>query len=378
MTNTIKGGALLAMAAALVLGGCSTIEKAREASRVDYKSVRQGRSLEVPPDLTQAPSDNALGVPKGGSASMADYEKSGGVDVGAQRTAAVHASVLPAQDNVRMERAGNERWLVVKGSPQEVWTRLKQFWATRGLNLAKENPETGVMETDWAEHRPDIDVGGITGFLKRTIGGNYVAGVRDRFRVRIEAGREPGTTEIYLAHSGMVERLSSDNSEVRTTYWEARPSDPDLEAEMLRLIMVDLGASEEKAKQVVADSASSAPKARLVSDNGVQKLMLDGDFANTWRQVGIALDRVGFSVQDRNREQGVYFVRYEDPAKSARKKSFLKKVFGGGKKKPASVYQVKVSDKSGVSAVSVLTESGQPDASGTGEKILKLLLEQLK
>ena len=378
MNNKMKNGALFLIVTGLALGGCSTIEKARESSRVDYKSVERGRSLEVPPDLTQAPADNAISVPQGGAASMADYERTGGVNVGAQRTAAVHASVLPTQDNVRMERAGNERWLVVKADPQTVWVKLKQFWATRGLNLAKENPATGVMETDWAEHRPDIDVGGITGFLKRTIGGNYVAGVRDKFRVRIEAGREPGTTEVYLAHSGMVEQVSSDNSEVRTTYWEARPSDPDLEAEMLRLIMVDLGASEEKAKQVVADGAKPAARARLVSEGGSQKLMLDGGFATTWRQVGIALDRVGFTVQDRNREQGIYFVRYEDPAKSGGKKGFFKKVFGGKKKTAAHLYQVKLTSAGDASAVTVLTESGQPETSGTGKKILKLLLEQLK
>ncbi len=364
--------------ASLLLGGCGAIEKAREASRVDYKSVEKGRPLEVPPDLTQAPSENALGVPKGSAASMADYERTGGVDVGAQRTAAVNAGVLPQPDNVRLERAGNERWLVVKAEPQAVWARLKQFWASRGLNLVKENAATGIMETDWAEHRPDIELGGIRGFLKKHIGGHYVAGVRDKFRVRIEPGREPGTTEVYLAHSGMVERSSSDNSEVRTTYWEMRPSDPDLEAEMLRLIMVDLGAPGDKAKQVVADGAKSAPKAKLVSANGAQKLLLDGDFANAWRQVGIVLDRVGFAVQDRNREQGVYYVRYDDPAKSGGKKGFFKKMFGGKKQTDNNVYQVKLADSGDTTAVTVLTETGDAETSGTGEKILRLLLEQLQ
>lgn len=378
MNNNIKSSVLLVAMTGLVLGGCSTIEKARESSRVDYKSVKPGHALEVPPDLTQAPSDNALGVPQGEAASMADYERTGGVNVGAQRTAAVSASVLPVQSNVKLERAGNERWLVVNSKPHDVWVKLRQFWTTRGLNLVKENPATGIMETDWAEHRPDIDLGGIRGFLKRHVGGNYVAGVRDKFRVRIEPGRTPDTTEVYLAHSGMVERLSDDNSEVRTTYWEMRPSDPDLEAEMLRLMMVALGAPESEAKQLASGGGKATPKARLLTEGAEQKLILDSSSANAWRQVGIVLDRVGFSVQDRNRDQGTYYVRYEDPAKSRGKKGFFKKVFGGKKKTPASLYQVKLTGTGDTSAVTVLTESGQTETSGTGEKILKLLLEQLK
>ncbi|RTZ59410.1 MAG: hypothetical protein DSZ32_05350 [Gammaproteobacteria bacterium] len=378
MNKRLINSVVIPALAGLILGGCGTIEKAREASRVDYKSVEKGRSLEMPPDLTQAPADNALGIPKGSAASMADYERSGGVDVGAQRTAAVNAGVLPQPDNVRMERAGNERWLVVKAEPQAVWARLKQFWATRGLNLVKENPATGIMETDWAEHRPNVKLGGIRGFLKKHIGGNYIAGLRDKFRVRIEPGREPGTTEIYLAHSGMVERSSSDNSEVRTTYWEMRPSDPDLEAEMLRLIMVDLGAPEDKAKQVAGSDVPTAPKARLLSDGSAPKLVLDSRFDNAWRQVGIVLDRVGFAVQDRNREQGVYYVRYDDPAKSGGNKGFFKKVFGGKKKAANNVFQVKLADHGETTSVIVLTESGAAETSGTGEKILKLLLEQLQ
>jgi outer membrane protein assembly factor BamC len=372
MTRTL---ALTAMA--ISLAACTTVF---ESDKVDYKGTKKAAPLDVPPDLTQLQKDNRYAVPDGrGVATASSFQQQRDANGTAAGTPAVAAAsdgaIGPVStDAVRIERAGNERWLVVKQTPEQLWPQLQQFWTDAGFTLEVESPQTGVMETNWNENRSKIP----QDILRRTIGrvfdSAYSTGERDKYRTRLER-RPDGATEIYISHRGAEEVLTGPQKEVAT--WTVRPNDPGLEAEFLGRLVAKLnGVKVKEATAAVVNAPVETQHAKL--DNG--KVVVDEGFDRAWRRVGLALDRVGFTVEDRDRVQGIYFVRYVDPD-SANKEGFFSKLFGSeDKNKEAQRYRVLVSavPNATTSNITVQSNDGKPETSPTGAKILQLLVDELK
>jgi outer membrane protein assembly factor BamC len=288
--------------------------------------------------------------------------------------------VLPTVEGMRVVRDGNERWLVVQGPPAAHWERARAFWLENGFTLKIDNPTAGILETDWAENRADIPSGIIRGFFGKILDSAYSTATRDRFRTRLERGPDD-TTEIYISHRGAEEVVQGGVQE--TTVWQPRPTDTELEAEMLNRLMVFLGAKKEQADRLMAASGAQPARARLERDgSGGVALRVDGDFAQVWRRTGLALDRVGFTVEDRDRARGAYFVRYIDPeAEVGKKEGFFSKLkfWGEGEKPEKTEYVVAVSGQGSVSRVVVLDRAaGARDNSETAVRILALLQEELR
>ncbi|TXG79278.1 MAG: outer membrane protein assembly factor BamC [Thermomicrobiales bacterium] len=365
----------------LLLGGCGIIE----SKKVDYRSVSKLPTLEIPPDLTQPQRDERYVVPDinpKGSATYSVYnaERSG---TGRASTA---QEILPKSADMRVERSGSQRWLVVPGTPEKLWPIVKDFWQETGFVLNLELPEAGVLETDWAENRARIPQDPIRATIGKAIDMLYSTPERDKFRTRLEAGAQPGTTEIYVSHRGMIEIYPNEAKD--RTIWQPRPADPELEAEMLQRLMIRLGAEEERAKVAIA-TGQKLDNARLDrSAPGSGLLELQEQFDRAWRRVGLALDRVGFVVEDRDRSQGQYFVRYVDPQVDNRTKSddsgILSKLMfwrSSEKKNPATAgaqYRVQVKGNAEASSVQVLSRDGAADSSESAKRLLAQLYEQLK
>jgi outer membrane protein assembly factor BamC len=374
----------VALLAALVLAACSSMPKI-ESDRIDYKS--QGGKLaplEVPPDLTKPGVDDRFAVPDVNSpsqATMSDYTKD---RVG--RPLASKSTVLPSQENARIERSGSQRWLVVKGDTEAVWNTAKQFWQELGFIVNVELPDAGVMETDWAENRAKLDAGIIRNFLGRMLDSISSTAERDKFRTRLERGAEPGSTEVYISHRGMEEVYVGSSVDSGQTKWQPRPPDPDIEAEMLRRLMTRFGVEPDRARAEFAAPTKIALRATLTKGkDGGGQLSLDDQFDRAWRRVGLALDRVGFTVEDRDRSKGLYFVRYVDPDvdnKTGESKGFLAKLnpFGKSDKKalPSEQFRIQVKDADTTSEINVLGKDGTIEKSPTAGRILALLYEQLK
>lgn len=361
---------------ALTLSACS-LDSVLPDKRVDYKKARTGDTLEVPPDLTQPGRDDAMAVPDTSPSGTATYSAYTGER---QETSPVAGSrVLPEQEEVRLEHDGNRFWLVVQGEPARVWPQVREFWLENGFLLKLDNPTIGIMETNWAENRADIPQGPIRSVIGKVFDSAYSAGTRDKYRVRLEDGLQAGTTEIYLTHSG-VEEVALGNSESDSFAWAPRPRDPELEAEMLKRLMVHMGVDKARAQRVVAErQAPEVPQARLVETDSGQALVLEEPFSRAWRYTGLALDRVGFTVQDRDRANGVYYVRYQDPSQGAEKEGFLSKLaFWRKDETPRDTYQVAVNSEGASSRIEVRTKDGEPDRSETAKRILNLLYEELK
>ncbi len=368
-----------AFAALALLAACSSIE-GLFGSDIDYKSARKLPPLDVPPDLTAPARDDRYQVPgAAGGTTLSGYEAG---RTQQQGRAAGPATLLPSVEGMRVERAGDQRWLVVNEPPDRLWPLVKTFWQENGLLIAREIPEAGVIETEWAENRAKIR----DSWLRRTLGSLleplHSSGERDKYRTRLE--RAPGGgTEIYISHRGLEEvYVSEDRTQ---TAWQPRPSDPGLEAEFLRRLMVRLGTPEGEARERVASAQPPPQRATLRKGlDGAQLLEVLEPFDRAWRRVGLALDRVGFTVEDRDRQKGVYFVRYADPqADLAGKKDegLLARLAFWRDDKPtikAEQYRVAVTAADEASRVQVLDKNGAAETSATAGRILALLHEQLK
>lgn len=364
MNPTLRLG-LLGLAVALT--ACSTLE----SDKIDYKSASIGSTLEVPPDLTQLATDTRYVVP-GKAASAAAYE------AGRAQQAKAGINAAPNQiGDVRIERNGNERWLVVARSPNQLWEPVRDFWLEHGFVLSTDQPQIGLMETDWAENRAKIPQDVIRRTIGKVFDSLYSTGERDKFRTRMER-RSDGGTDIYITHKGMEEVYT--NSQKDTTMWQPRPENHELEAEFLRRLMVKLGVSEEQAKAALA-AAPATPAvaaAQLVAVNGSQVIALNEDFDHAWRRVGLSLDRTGFTVEDRDRSQGTYFVRYVTPTEK-KEPGFFSKLFGASANAAApEKYRVVVHGSGQQSTVSVLKADGDPESSANVDRILRILVDDLK
>ena len=372
-----------ALLSTLLLAGCSGT--LLESKKIDYKSAskQQLPPLEIPPDLTTPNRDERYAVPDiapKGSATFSAYsdERSG------QSRSSKTTEVLPQVDKIRVERSGTQRWLVVSGmSPEQLWPTIKEFWQELGFIVNAETPQTGIMETDWAENRAKIPQDFIRNTIGKVFDSLYSTSERDKFRTRLEQGTEPGSTEIYISHRGMMEVYNSEAKD--STSWQPRPPDPEIEAEMLRRLMIRLGVNETQAKtQVAAVQKVELAKLERAGDGG-GALQLQEPFDRAWRRVGLALDRVNFTVEDRDRAKGLYFVRYVDPeTDNAKKKDtgFMSKLMfwksGKSDAVPSVQFRIYVKGEGGASTVQVLTREGGVEQSDTAKKILGLLYEQLK
>ncbi|MDB5959809.1 MAG: hypothetical protein JWP59_1103 [Massilia sp.] len=378
ITPAAKQGLLLS-ALLVSLTGCTFVGSVFESDKLDYRASKKAPPLDIPPDLTQLQKDNRYAIPDGrGVATASTYQKA------ATQSGAVAAAVpgdqvgLTSTAAVKVERNGNQRWLVVKQTPEQLWPQLKQFWADSGFTIEEESATTGTMETNWAENRSKIPQDVLRRTLGRVFDSAYSTGERDKYRTRLERAPD-GSTEIYISHRGAEEVLTGPSKEI--TQWTVRPNDPGLEAQFLAKLMARLtGVPDVKTTTAEVQAAPTQPQHAKIVGTTVE---VDEGFDRAWRRVGLALDRVGFTVEDRDRVNGVYFVRYVDPDLVGTT-GFLKKLFtfgaAGDKEKEAQRYRISVKSapNASTSSVTVMTNDGKAETGPTGAKILRLLGDELK
>ncbi|KRH78032.1 outer membrane protein assembly factor BamC [Ferrovum sp. JA12] len=382
-----RGGMVLLVC---VLSACSTTNSTLfKSKKVDYQSEAKTLpqpNLDVPPDLTPAQEDDRYSVPGEDTQTYSQYQKkqknnpTEAVSAGTQQ-------VLPKTSSlVSIERDGAQRWLVIHESPQVLWPKLRDFWMKEGFTLTLDNPKIGIMETNWNENSANLPQDFVQRMLSKVITNLYSSSLRDRFRTRVEQGKTPGTAEVFITHKGMEEVLSNDAS---TSVWEARPADPELEDEFIRRLALSLGVQQPLIDKEIKQDKQIALQAK--KNNAVVKeqaigdvLTLNDPFDRAWRSVGLALDRAGFTVQDRDREEGVYYVRYTDTeGVLAKKPGFFDRLAfwrSEDKSKETQTYRVKVVAK-GVGAPSevlVRNELDQPIPKALNQEILKLIKDQLQ
>ncbi|OZA08200.1 MAG: hypothetical protein B7Y05_19140 [Polynucleobacter sp. 24-46-87] len=360
--------------ASLSLLGCKSVTT---NDTVDYKSAGavRGPNLSYPPDLITAQADRRY-IVQDGSATMSEY------NAAVKKSVQTRKNVMTGIPGMRIARDGERRWLVVEKPAPELYPQIKDFWQENGFLLVIDSPSTGIMETDWAENRAKI----AQDFIRSTIGGAldslYDTGERDKYKTRLEVSK-PGETEIYITQRGALEVCTTDSTGACiSTIWTARPNDPELEAAFLARLMERLGMTQEMAKaQVAVPLGPKTPKAKLVQEGvNTAHIEMAAGFDRAWRDTGLALDRSNFTVEDRNRANGVYYVRYVNPKDLGDTKGFFSNLFSSKddsslKAKKYLVVVKSTGDNS--SSIYVQNADGKPENSAAGLQLLTLLTEQM-
>jgi outer membrane protein assembly factor BamC len=403
-----KRYAVLLMAGGLV-AGCGT----SSPTQIDYKSDSKSKqvSLAVPPNMIEETSDQRSLPPQGGQTSLSALQQ-------VQAKAPVSdLSVVPPVSGMHIQRDGTESWLVLDSkTPDQAWPQIRRFWQEQGFLLVVDQRDKGVMETDWNETHAQINEGLIRDTLSKAMGNSYVASERNKYRTRLEAGPSGGTY-VFISQKGMQEALSGPNSE--STQWQPKPNDPGLETEYLKRLMASLaladsrttagdtqsaalspagaqvtpgaataGANSAAAKTAAENVALAAqqptPDQSATSNTSAQytstELTLGEPYDRAWVRVGIALDRSNFTVDNRDRSRGLYFVRYVDPKDmSSAEQGFWSQVFHGKTEKVAKLYLVNVRAVTpDQTRVAVVDDKGNIDSSGPAKQIMSLVVDQLR
>jgi outer membrane protein assembly factor BamC len=350
------------------LSGCNMFGSKPESSPATTRAA-----LEIPPDLARPAGDDLAAVPPGGTAAYSDYTAK---TPAAASTAVAPADAkatpaVPASSNVRLERDGSQRWLVVQQAPDQVMERVRGHLASRNLELAIDDPKSGIFETKWEKRKVKLG----TNALTRAFASLQSTGLRDKFRIRVEPGREAGTSEVYVSHLGLEEVLTGNIDSGPGSTWQPRATDLQAEAEFLSALMTSFGMSEQVAKDQVGKAATGS--AVKVKDG---LLLQQQDMDQAWRRVGQALDRSAFAIEDRDRARGVYYV-YDRSAAGAAKKNTL---FGGWLTLGESTevieerLQVALTAAEGGIGLKVLNVKGERPESKNGERLLEYLQQQLQ
>ncbi|MDR5731723.1 outer membrane protein assembly factor BamC [Caballeronia sp. LZ025] len=394
---TKRMAALLTVAG--IVAGCGT----SSPTAINYKSDQRSKqsSLAIPPNLLDEAGDQRSLPPQSGQASLSDLQQ-------VQKVAPNAPTVVPPVSGMRIQRDGAERWLVVDGrTPDQVWPQIRRFWQEQGFLLVVDSRDKGVMETDWNETHPQISDGLIRDTLAKATGNSYVTAERNKYRTRLEAAPSGGTY-VFISQKGMREALTGVNND--SSQWQARPNDPALENEYLKRLMSSLALADSRtasgaadtgaqsanaanaqpakggdskaaavAAQNAANAGNSAIRNEAVPEAASSQLTLPEAYDRAWLRVGIALDRASFTVDDRDRARGVYYVRYVDPNdKSAREQGFWSQVFHGRKEIVAKQYQVNVrAITEGQTRVAIVDDKGEVDASPQARQIMALLAGQI-
>jgi outer membrane protein assembly factor BamC len=362
---------LIAMVCAAALStGCSSISDTLSGGKVDYRSNGSKTvNLEVPPDLVQLNGSGRYSHASGEAVSASTYTQS--TQIKQQQTSQV---ALNAAGNITLEREGQLRWLKVNQSPDAIWANVRDFWAEQGFELTVDQAENGLLETSWSENRAKLKEDALRNLIGSALDKLYDTGERDKYRTRIE--RTATGSEIYISHLGLVE-VYTDSRKEQTT-WKARPADPELEVIMLSKLMTKLGASKEAAAgaaAAVTTQEATPPRAKLLADG--KSIALPGNFDQAWRRVSLALDRGGFTVEDRNRSEGTFDVRLAASQGATETGGFLSTVsswFGGKQTKNELLrYRMQLNSAGNDSVITVQGD----DASGV-QSVARLLAINLE
>jgi outer membrane protein assembly factor BamC len=361
---------------ALGLTACSSFSSLTASDKVDYKKQGEvrGPNLALPPDLITAQADRRF-IVQDGTATMSEYSQA------VKKSSQMRTNVLTGIPGMKIERDGDKRWLVVDKSAASLYPQIKDFWQENGFLLLIDSPSTGILETDWAENRTKIPQDIIRRTLGKVLDSLYDSGERDKFRTRLEVQKRD-VTEIYISHKGAIEVPLKDASTTISTRWTVRPSDPELEAIFLTRLMERLGMTQEQAKAQITTTAAApkTPKAKLIEDGAETRIEMTQSFDRAWRDVGLALDRSNFTVDDRDRSKGIYFVRYVNPKDLGDSRGWFGRTFGktDDADKKAKVYRVVVQDRGqNQIVISVQDSDGKPENTATGNQLLTTLDRQL-
>ena len=312
----------------------------------DYRAASADSPLELPPGIETTSIEDAYAVP-----------------VISDRTSLDDNFTVPAPEpldegadssQVRINKLGDQRWILLNGSPGQTWPRLRGFLTLNQLGVQRADAANGIIETGWLQPSGEDNL-------------------RERYQMRVDQGVQRGTSEVYILQADI--RAGEDD-------WPASSSNPEREAQMTQALA-----------QYLADSAAAAAVSLLAQQafDDLGRITLEQDeqanvfiklqlpFDRAWASVGSALPKAGYAVDDLNRDQRTYYVQYQEEAeKEAAKPGFFARLLGRSANQETdsleSNYLIKVQSQNDRTVrVFIRDENGQVIAKKDSERLLKLL-----
>ena len=121
-----------------LIAGCSWMRPGEEGiflnPKDDYLDAYQHPELEVPEDLPEIGDSDPFPIPPTEVAENPQFYPNR-----PPLPDAIYAN--DKRDEVRIQRLGTRRWLVIPEEPTTVWPKLKQFLADNGVAVPWENPK---------------------------------------------------------------------------------------------------------------------------------------------------------------------------------------------------------------------------------------------
>ena len=391
MNTFVRTGLILSLP--IALSACSSLSDTFSQETIQYETSDSRAPLEIPPDMNSVPMSDRYSVPTRPQTVWASQQQA--EQNAEQGNSAPVSQVLPVGEVAQIMREGNNRWIHVNLPPEQVWPIVQDFWNTVGLTLARQDASVGVMETNWAENRAKLPQDIIRATLGKVIDMVYSTGERDQYRARLERS-ETGGTDVYVTHRSMVEVVKNISGDNDTTVWQPGPTDPEMEAEMITRLSQRINAEfdphavaaskQEHQKQVEELAAyqltESISQLEQGADGVATSIFIKEGFERAWRRVALAIDRMGFTVEDRDRSRGFFLVRYLDEQYEEEQRSqqgFWKNVFSRDTPVEAPQYVIYLQPISETETrVHVLGPDGKADTTGVAPKILTLLSEQTR
>jgi len=343
---------ILAIFISIFLIGCSSIEEIPIIDKVtqpDYVSSKKAKKLEIPPDLDDINASNKYLI-NGDPTSLKQYQN--------KDNEKNLANLIDNQkDKIKVVKSGSMRWLVVPARQKEVWPVVESFWEDMGFDVSL-SKRTGIIETKWISESDLNKDKNALGKFDAWLDALANTATRRKFRTRIEEGVEEGTTEVYLSQRSLLKGLD-EHYERKSKHYEGsmnpekiyqieeykadndveekgivsnfKEDDLEIQYELLRRLMVKLGSSDLSARESL-DSAVEVKTAELVNQEGYKYIKLTDNYGRAWRRLSLAIDMVGFLVEDKDRSNGIFYIKYsnleidEDGKSSKKKKGLISKL----------------------------------------------------
>jgi outer membrane protein assembly factor BamC len=256
--------------------------------RPEYLDSQSLPALEVPPQLTRPNNSEELKIPVPSARALSTLQES----------AVMTGMVAPAFKGLVLKSDQGIYWLEVDQDADTLWVTLRDFWANEGIEVARDEPLLGLMETQWIKEY-QIKADREAGFFKRVLSG-LSPDMMDRFRMRVE--RIGKQSRIFVSHNGMQIGVTGE-----TSRWIMRESDHSLEKEILYRLTLFAGLNTQQANDLFLAYTPYQPRIRAVtgSENSFEII---GRRELAWKRLQHAVDQLGATVVDAQATQGTMVI----------------------------------------------------------------------
>ena len=254
-------------------------------------------------------------------------------------------------------RSGSLFWLEVSAPGGEVWSDLRQFFLRLGFEFKQEIPQIGYLETNWRENGNEAPTGFLTSLFNSVFASSELM---DKYRIRLEWDAEKKVSRVFINHQGMREIIDGedDNISIVTTKWVPREADPELEVELLMRFMAFRGLSEVLAEEnITSTKIQKVAEVKTVDDKST--FIINEPFARGWRHVGIALDRLGYLIEDKNRSAGVFYISLPETFVLPKEGGLFGGIFTSGTEAPTHLKYLIILEDLGETTTVKLKSNGE-------------------